>query len=1279
MSPPGDLSLRVFASDQELPEGSITVLEASAGTGKTHTITSLIVRLIVEEGIAIDRIAVVTFTRAATEELEDRVRSRLREALQALDAQGAQDDPSQRVHRQRLLRALEGFDQCLISTIHGFCQRILQLHAFEARADFDLELIEDTTPLLAEMVDDWLSRELYAGDGRRHRFLVEDCKYNRNTLGAIAREVLREPGMAILPTPDASATEPLWRAQLQALRQSLEGGWSKELPQAFEQWKKQGLFKPRQATYNAKKAAAELQALGDWLAGDPDWLDPPPQKPLDYFSPKKLAEKLAPEQASPEHPALDAIAALGAFIPDRVGHERARFARWVRQQFEARCEQARVQSFADLMGGLSRVLAREATDAGRRALIEAVRERLRVALIDEFQDTDAEQWAIFQTLFSGPEQRLFLIGDPKQAIYGFRGANVHVYLEAKRAAQERVFTLEKNYRSDTRYVEALNHMMAREGFFGAEGIDYVRVQAAQKGDRLAPGRPWSLPSSAPLQLRFVDASLEGREGDDEAVSGHRIVPRLAASVADEIVELLQSPLRIEDPGAEGSDGDGFRPLHAGDIAILTRTGQQARALSSALAEAAVPSVLQGTDSVLGSEQAQDLLHWLQALASPGDDRAARVVATSDLFGRNAELIRALDAEAPQALAEWNRFVARLARWREHHGRHGLMATVRLAFEEEGVAPRLLAQRGGERAMTNLMHVAELLHEAEHRGRLGLEGLLSWLRNESERGQMQAERLELRLETDGDAVQIMTVHKAKGLQFNIVFVPFSFWSRLPQASAAALVAPGEADPAARVCDLRAPDARRQTHRRAVREAQEEAIRLFYVALTRARLRTVVHVGHLEGLEHSALAPVFHAGENLEAGADRIEIATARVCDGDGEARFWELQQLASSSNGHISLSSAAAPRGLRLPASTDAAPELCTRDFERDGLDSIWRRSSYTDLTRHRPTHLAEQEREGIDVDAFAVLEDLAQPPALASALAEAEASPLPLASFPAGRDTGIFLHTLLEHADFTWALPERPPEQGPEPLRALIGATLQSHGMDTARWLELLTTALTQVLRTPLGAVLGSARLCDVAQQARFDELGFDFPVAGGSAFRRGRGHRPVPSERLVQALAARPADDPALRADYLRGLGGLGELAGFMTGRIDLIFRHPVADHGRYFVVDYKSNRLGGANSGRSGIHDYDHASMRQAMEQHDYYLQYHLYTLVLHRYLRLRLGEAYDYERDVGGVYYLFLRGMVGADTPEQAGRRHGCFFDKPPRQVIEALDAVFDGPAGAQERRP
>jgi exodeoxyribonuclease V beta subunit len=1274
---------------QPLPRGT-TLLEASAGTGKTWSITTLVLRLVAEEGLRMSELLLVTFTEAATEELKDRVRLRLAEAAAALHpeaaaaaeptlaawVEGLGEEGRVRAHRA-LLRAAEEFDQAAISTIHAFCKRTLEELAFEAGAELGLDLAQDLSPYVEEIVDDVLTADLVHLDPQTWRAVALGCGWTREGLGQLARLALQDPRAAVLPAPRGlAALRADWQARRGALADGLRQTWGPALIAEFEAVLKPRL-KPRQRTWTLQRLRDDIDAAVHALAASPlpgpaalgplaEWAedgafdaqlvdpdDPPPLRALDPLRPWTAPAALA-------------------------GPLRADFVQRLRARLTARKAEDGVCGFDDLLLLLrDRLLDPEHGPA----LAAALAARYRGVFIDEFQDTDAVQWTIFERCFheagrgaGGPTHHLFLIGDPKQAIYRFRGADLHVYLRAAAQADLR-FTMTRNHRSDAAAVRANNLLLGddADGIFCQPPITYIEVDTPAREPAQRLRGPDGAPAS-PLCLRWVDPAAVAQAGgqSDEAVSADALRSALRPQLVDDAVGLLGGGHTLWSQGR-------WRPLAPGDLAVLTRRNDEATALAAALAAAGVPAVVRSSASVFATPEAETLTAFLQALMDPGREGPARALALCPGWGWTVEGLM-------QPGAAWELWLARLRRWRRTMEGAGLMVALRAALDDLELIPRLLARPGGARAVTNLQHVAELAHAAERRLRLGLPSLLAWLLRQRAERPEDADAVVLRLETDDEAVSVLTMHRSKGLEYPVVLLP-ELWMRpggRPQPYALGRD-PDDPDGLRRVLDLRVGDpALAALHAAADHEGLQEDMRLLYVALTRARHQTWLYTGPVTRLERSPLAVLLHAARPGAAPADRAAAAAA-VAERAPAALRAELaawvEALEAQAPGSAALLAAGPLRPRRWSPPPAPAEALGAAAWTRGPFSTRWQRYSYSALTRgqHGGARAAQPaaaldeapavdpRRPGFDPDR--VREHIVEDDVIEDVSAEV-GLPVPLAEAPANAEAGTFLHAVLEHADFTWA------EGGPEgaaQLAAVIATQLGHHGFSAADWGPQLGPGLTAALRTPLGGPLGGRALSSIPRGDRLDELRFDLPISGGDRWRReGRPLRPVTTRGFAAAFAQRPPD-AAMGAAYIRGLQQLelGELVGFLTGSIDLVLRAEVDGRPQWFVVDYKSNRL--ALPGQlptTGA--YTLPRLRAAMEEHHYFVQYHLYTLALHRYLRSRLGAGFDYDRDFGGVYYLFLRGMIGPDTPTVEGQRAGVFFDKPPVALVTALDQLF----GAEE---
>jgi exodeoxyribonuclease V beta subunit len=1140
------------------------VVEASAGTGKTYTITSLFLRLLVEHALTVDQILVVTYTRAATAELRDRIRKRVAAALAIARGEASDDALLVRLCAahpaglvERLTSALAGVDEAPVLTIHGFCQRVLRDLAFESGATFESQLLAHAAPLLEEIADDYFMRELFDAAPERATALL-------NEPASLRQLAARVGGRELRVVPEQVEHASFDRAAYERSLQRCRALWERERAAITEIVR--GL--------KGVGGKAELYAEGMHSGlrdGSPEELLR--RKTFRLFTRTGARENA--KTALREHDFFDAAEEL--FV-HACAHEKATqaltlgfrrgFVDYVQGELDRRAQKERVRTFDALLTDLDRALA----GASGPALVERLRKKYRAALVDEFQDTDPVQYRIFRRIFAHGETPLMLIGDPKQAIYGFRGADVAAYLAARDEAGEQVYTLDVNWRSDPALIDALNALYARVSTpFALPEIAYQPVRAAQSDRLRASDR------RAPLDLALLTTSE----------SGDALERSVAAHVASDIAALLQSDVMRQDGGR-------YRALRASDIAVLCRKNKQAALVQRALAERRVPSVLSGDASVLDSDDVAQLERALHALAHPADARALRSFLSSIYGGFDASQILELESND----ARWEEHRTNFARLHELWLSRGFVQALRGLTELYDIERGLLARPDGTRRTTNLWHLVELLAEASASQRLGPLGLLRWLALVQEdralRSELVGDAHELRLESNEDAVQLTTIHKSKGLEYPIVYLPFSW-------NPAKLFAHEEKQP--RFHDPAADDAltldlgsdQLKAHAQiATDEAVQEALRLLYVALTRAKHRVTLVIPQTTGFAKSALAYTLFEGGDREALVKRVELM----------AKEQRLQF-----------------EGMRALSLTNTAPYVSKSLHEVTGgarrvqraLDQSYRVASFSALIAKERTAASEA---GIDRDA-------SSEPAKSE-----EVSRLTLGTFPRGTVAGQLIHEVLEHADFS---------AGDRALAQVVERFVKARNYP-GELSASLTRGLSECFATPLAPGLSLAQL---ERSARVDEMEFVFPVE--------RRLEPRTLERAFRNHDAPPAY-PAY-AKYVKELG-FEALHGFLRGYIDLVFRQ----RGRFYVVDYKSNWLG------PRAEDYGPRQLAEAMAHHHYYLQYHLYTVALHRYLRQRLPD-YDYAQHFGGVYYLFLRGMSPAHP---AGT--GVFFDRPAFGLIDELDRAL-----------
>ncbi len=884
------------------------------------------------------------------------------------------------------------------------------------------------------------------------------------------------------------------------------------------------------------------------------------------------------------------------------------------------------------------------------ALAARVRADYPQALIDEFQDTDDLQYRILRRVYGdwcggGADLGLFLIGDPKQAIYGFRGADIFTYIAARRQAQGegQVHTLDTNRRSAAALVAAVNRFFGRvrKPFIFEPDICFEPVKSQSDADRaplLIGGQ-----TAAPLVLRWLPLTA-----DNATKKGNRIVAEAArtAAVADcarQVADLLAG-------AAAGGTRIGERPLCAGDIAVLVRKHGDGLLIREALAKLGVGCVSIGQETVFDTEEAEDFAALLAALAPGAGDARVRTALATRLLGWTAAELAAVgnpqeDAPAgavsPGAEARWGAVLARFDGYRQIWGTRGFMAALEALIHGEQVPERLRRGPDGERRLTNLLHLKELA-QAAAREHPGPEGLSRWLADRRRPGR-PAERggdaALLRLESDENLVQIVTFHKSKGLEYPVVFLPLP-WSQGKGAETHDPVAFHDRETLAACLDLGSADL--DAHRALLAEEDlAERLRLLYVAVTRAKHRCVIHWGPVNQAEGSAAAYVLHQGLDGTPAATRMGALDPVALRADLQALAADLP---ADLAGAIRIEDLAVDSPAVAPPPAVAGPDLNAVRFQ-GAVPDDWRLLSFSALAQGR-------EGERPDYDAVVPVPDpeaggeRADPvPADLIDSAGEPAGPPPVAAldpvfrFPRGARAGHCLHDLFEHLDFRTA-------DGPNLQRAAVSA-LARHGLEP-QWADTLVELVSRVLDTPLNSLppqggpreTGVFKLRGLSPADRRNELEFHFAL---DSF--------CPAA-LGGVLAGHGV--PTLGPGGTRSSADRDGLSGLMKGFVDLVVR--VA--GRFYVLDYKSNHLG------DSLDDYGPAGLARAMVQHGYHLQYLIYTVALHRYLRQRL-PGYDYDQAMGGVRYLFLRGMRPAEGP-----RRGVFSTRPERALIEDLDRLFGG---------
>lgn len=1226
------------------------LIEASAGTGKTYAIAALYVRLVLGHGglqgfpyerpLLPPEILVVTFTEAATRELRERIRERLAEAARCFRGRSQPQDeflgallgeyaePEWGICARKLELAVEWMDEAAIHTIHGWCGRMLRQHAFDSGSLFDLQVDAADTELFAEVVRDYWRRFFYPLDETAVR-----------AIGRIARD---PPDLLVrlrdLPAPERAewrmghtrletshgpreflAEWLAWERRRTELETSARACWRKtrgEIEVVLREALRDGVLNGSKY----RNLENRLQALGAWAeaAGEckPEWLRD--------FAQRRIRTNAGKE--APRHAAFERLEVLADHLETEPVFEAAvlhHAASWVGKRYaEEKLRRTRMD-FDDLVLLLDDALR---GDNGER-LARILRSQFPVALIDEFQDTDPLQYRIFDAVYRVEQERrevgLFLIGDPKQSIYSFRGADIHTYLRAKRQTTGRHYTLPCNFRSTESYVAAVNRLFQHAGQHprgafrfgsggGADPLPFLPVKAQGRSEFLeVDGIPqpalilWHLDAPEPLAKGVYSAAM-------------------AEATASEVVRLLN----LGRAGRAGFRRDGaLAPLVPSDLAILVRDRREAGEIRAALAARRVPSVyLSDRQSVYASPEARDLLLWLRACAEPGRDRLLRAALATTTLALDYVRLDALQRDE----ALWEREVQRFSEFRRIWRSQGVLPMLRRLLLEFDVPARLLLLPNGERALTNLLHLSELLQTASVR----LDGEATLIRHLAEamldEGDTPEEHI-VRLESDAERVKIVTIHKSKGLEYPLVFLPFacSFRDTVGRS---------------RYCRFHDTDGRlvvdlaatEEAKRQADEERLREELRLLYVALTRARHACWLGIAPVKvgpgadcQLHRSAVGHVLAGGSPIQAG--EIEERLRKLGE---ECRSIAVRPLPEAN-----------PSCYEPPAETgELGP---ARRFDPPPRERWWI-ASYSALRRD----LAGDGLEPYTAEPGPALcllpgreawQETARQAHLAEACEEAEGPGFPATSdgapwhrFPRGPRPGIFLHGLLEWAARTgFARVSRDQVLREETVaRRCRRRGLEWWGEPVSDWLARLLTA-----ELPLPS--GSLALCELDPDKCQVEMEFWFAAQRVDT---------LPLHRLVREHTLDGEARPLLSPERLHGM---------FKGFVDLVFEHG----GRYYVADYKSNWLGPDDQA------YTAPAMRAAILEKRYDLQYVLYLLALHRLLKARLAD-YDYDRHVGGAVYWFLRGI------EAPGK--GVFVEKPPRRLLETLDRWFDGVAEGGDAR-
>ena len=1198
------LSDSVFLPGFDL--GGTHLVAASAGTGKTYSIQTLYLRLILVQELTVQQILVVTFTKAATQELRERLRRVLSEALDVLEERMSRDHAEARVVSlldlaaangagniaSRLRLALLDFDLATIYTIHGFCKRILDRFAFETGQPFDVDPLEQSQDEIARLCHDWWRRQAYRLNAAQLRLFQEE---------KITPSLLTEMAARRIDKPDARLVPPAWSPE--AAAQQIE----KELRQA----------RARDPAPSCSTAGMNLTAKGQ---ADLDAFRQAMQSCLAAMDAGEWdaayarlcgAEKMKCQQGRRKVPALETHAPEWMQALKTAQSFRQGLVAWAVESIAAAYRDSRAAAtsatFNDYLVDLRRALR---DDQSNGPLHTALRRTFRAALIDEFQDTDPIQWGIFSDLF-GHQREIpcFLVGDPKQAIYRFRNGDIETYVKATEAIPpEARHELDVNYRAEQRLVDAVNQIFRDRDRSGSVNT-FQSASIAYPGDLKAAGKSAAAsltidgrPDQRPFKIWLINNDKPGRIPGRSSPIAHGVF----AATADGIGDILNDPRTLI----------AGRRVQPAQIAVIVHTHFEAGSIAAELRQRGIPCVRQATGNIWQMDEAQPFWALLRSVLNPSDTTALRGALLTRWIGLDTPALARLNAgealscrlagvDQPMALEDWVMFFETLgALWRTR----GFAALFNRLADDLDLRARLAAGPEGLRQLTNLFHLAECIQTAIIEGRQSPERVLAWMSERMQAGAEGGEAERLRMESDADAVKIMTVFASKGLEFPIVFAPTLFMLK-PKANRAVYEYHGEAG------GLVITRNKDEGQQRENDEIDIEHLRHIYVVLTRAVHRTVlVAVRSDDAAPQQPLQWLLGAGARADGGADGT---------------------FSPAQPAHCAIDVRACPEPPVTPTRYVPTPPVVYDCPETPVIDVSHGHGSFTSLAPQRsvgPSVPFADEARNRDAETAPDNEgaavDVDEPDGAD------EAATVGIFAFPAGAKTGTCWHEIFEEIPFD--ADEAAVASAVEEKLQLYGFLKEAGTRETRlrATRRMVRAVLDQTLPDTNDAVGGFALRC-VQPADRQAEWAFAFSTAAGQ--------RTTDVRRIIDAF-------PRYR-EFAAELGAWDQPipGGYLTGFVDLLFRH----EGRYYIVDWKSNRRGGrqADFRTAGVHD--------EMAEHGYWLQMLIYAVAVHQYLKGSLPN-YTYDEHFGGIYYLFLRGIDGSGD--------GIYADRPPEALIEALSTVL-----------
>lgn len=1220
------------------PLNTVCLIEASAGTGKTYTIGSLYLRLLLQAGVdnfplplTVEQILVVTFTEAATEELKGRIRERIHQTKQAFLAYKEQGDKAlsedpflqeliQHIEHidvaiQRLKIAEQSMDLAAIYTIHGFCRRMLMQYAFNSGVHFNLELVKDEGELIQRFFNQYWREQFYPLSFAEANYIYKALGSPQAVCSELYPQVsdfglrpqIKQTELLELPLR-AFLAEYILPSQQQIL--DLKQAWLKdedeiigliegELAKSYKKGEKKAL---KRTTFKSNFVPKWLQNMKDWArAGSQMSL---PDVLVKYFNQEAL-NGYAEEGATPiTHPffelADEAVATQkmqGIYRKVIMYH----YLKGVQKLLIQHKLDHSEKGFNDLLSLLQEALYSEKGDE----LAQFIRLQYPFAMIDEFQDTDNIQYQTFSKIYIQPSASptgFIMIGDPKQAIYKFRGADIFTYFKAALEAKQ-TFTLGTNWRSEETVVNAVNGLFDFDENPSVQPFLYDQIQFQPVSFRANKPKFYLNGKVQPAVQCYVgDLGKESRSGRLNEEQRYILAETCAASIYQWLQSAVenQAVFKAQKEGKEESE-----LLTEERIAVLVRDWQEAEVIKAALQKVGIASVyLSDNSNVFDCPQAQELALILTACLNPFSERnILNAIATSIWRLTSAEI-----NQIKQDEQRWTNTVDDFVRYQRIWQTQSILAMLHQLFLEKKIAENLLVAEGGERAVTDLLHLAELLQEASPLNESPA-SLLRWFEKKIQ-GENRQGDLQIRLESERKLVKIVTFHKSKGLEYDLVWLPFI--ANPPKSRESLVQTYFNEEQKAVLWDMEG-----EHSDEIQRELRAEEMRLLYVALTRAKYQVIIAMPENFASNWNAIQYLLTQG--------RMDVASVRTA-------LTAFKERMAKKNVQIEIDDlldleSKTPLSLAKPTA-----QLSAATFTGN-IEQNWQVTSFSAISSlHEKSvqHYSEARQSAVgfsqildnekDYDQNSVVENTALVPFETEQLEGYEAGYSPF-DFPAGARVGKVLHSYFEKYPFN------------QPVEMDTVEKICQQLQLEAVWQPTVQRWLTQILHTPL-FISSAFCLSDLASKDCLKELEFYLKLENTFDVAR--------FNHLLQKyhLLSQP-----LQLDVVRE-----GIKGMLRGFIDLVFRH----NGKYYVLDYKSNKLGNL------LTDYNTENLEKTMRKHYYDWQYLFYCVALHRYLKER-DPNYQYESHFGGVVYAFLRGMDG--QPAQ-----GVYFTVPDVALIQELEELF-----------